>query len=258
VICKAFGAIALWLLGFPDAARRQSEDAIVMSRDHSPTSQSIALHFAAMLAQLGGDPERTRDYAEASAQIATEHGLSFWLAGGGVMAGWSLVAMGQTDDGIAQLRQGLHDWQATGSATYRTYYLGLLAEAIVRAGSIGEAQSVLDEALTLIERTDERFFEAELHRLRGELWLKTLNQLTSEAAAPARAAFHRALDVSRLQEANALRLRAAISLARLDEQVGVIADSQNLLREICITFAPQSESPDLRDALSLIKPRDPS
>src|SRR5262245_54619294 len=163
-MCKAFGSIALWLLGFPDAAHRQSEAAIALSREHSPTSQSIALHFAAMLAQLCRDPKQTRQSAEASAEIAAEHGLSFWLAGGGVMTGWSTVAMGDAEEGIRQLRQGLLDWQATGSATYRTYYLALLAETLAGVGQLAEAFSVLDEALLLVEKSDERFFEAELHR----------------------------------------------------------------------------------------------
>jgi predicted ATPase len=251
VICKAFGSIALWLLGFPDAARRQSEAAIEMSREHSPTSQSIALHFAAMLYQLCRDPERTRRYAEASAQIAAEHGLSFWLAGGGVMTGWSLVATGNLEEGIAQLKQGLRDWQATGSATYRTYYLALLADALATAGRIEEANATLNEALALVEQTDERLYEAELHRLRGEFLLRQ-RQADSDASTLAKASFHRALEVSRRQEVKSLELRAALSLVNVSNQQTDEINAHEVLRAAFGSFSQGLDTPDLQDAAAAL------
>lgn len=247
VICKAFGSIALWLLGFPDAARRQSAAAIEMSRRHSPTSQSIALHFAAMLHQLCRDPARTRSYAEASAQIAAEHGLSFWLAGGGVMTGWSLVATGELAEGIERLRQGLLDWQATGSATYRTYYLALLADALATAGRLDEANHAVVEALQLVEQSDERFYEAELHRLRGELLLKSAGAAGGDALARAQTSFVKALEISRRQEVRSLELRAAMSLAKMPEPNGN-GESRRYLRELLGKFTQGLDTPDLAEA----------
>src|SRR4029078_12258377 len=101
VICKAFGAVSLWLLGYPDAARRQSEQAIEMSRGLSANSRAVALHFAAMVSQLCGDTEQTRRYAGASIAISEEHGFSFWLAGGHVFCGWAEAASGDVEPGIA-------------------------------------------------------------------------------------------------------------------------------------------------------------
>src|SRR5262249_29649056 len=97
VICKSFGAVARWLLGYPDQAESQSEAAIHTSHGLSPTSQAVALHFAAMLHQLRGDSSRARDYAEAAGSVATDHGLLFWRAGSEVMSGWALAASGATE-----------------------------------------------------------------------------------------------------------------------------------------------------------------
>ncbi|HEY8505236.1 MAG TPA: hypothetical protein VIL46_11685, partial [Gemmataceae bacterium] len=136
VICKSYGAVALWLLGYPEQAERQSDGAIAASRELSPSSQAVALHFAAMLHQLRRDGRRARACAEASSALAAEHGFSFWLAGGTVLGGWALAACGEAGDGTARLRQGLRDWVATGSLTYQTYYLGLLAEVLIGRGEL--------------------------------------------------------------------------------------------------------------------------
>jgi len=252
VICKAYGAVALWLLGFPDAARRQSEEAVAMSRRLSPTSQSVALHFAAMLHQMCRNPSKARECAEASSAIAAEHGLSFWLAGGGVMNGWSRCAAGDAEAGIAQLRQGLLDWAATGSVTYRTYYLGLLAEALGSIGQVVEARSVLDEALSLVQKTDESFYEAELWRLRGELVVKGGNEPASDRVAAANEAFDRAIAISRPQEAKSLELRAAMSQVRLARRLGSSAPSERFLAEMRAFFSQGFDTPDLQEAGDLL------
>jgi predicted ATPase len=161
------------------------------------------------------------------------------------------------NDGIRQLRQGLSDWQATGSATYRTYYLALLAETLARAGKHTEAQTVLDEALALVEKTDERFFESELHRLRGELLLKGLDPLSLESAVPAKAAFHQAIDISRRQEAKSLLLRAVTSLVRLEQQLDDAAESQKLLSETLASFTQGKDTRDLNEAIQMLQPNSP-
>jgi adenylate cyclase len=218
VICKSFGAVALWLLGYPDEAERQSEAAIHASQGLSPTSQAVALHFAAMLHQLRGDWHRARERAEAEASVAAEHGLLFWRAGSEVMTGWALAASGALDDGIERLRQGLYDWQATGSGTYQTYYLGLLAELLIRDGRGEEARQTLDEALELVRQTAEGLYEAELYRLRGEALLCQTTELKPEMTRRAAEDFRRALDIARQQGAKSLELRATKSLSDVGRQ----------------------------------------
>ena len=211
VICKAYGAVALWLLGFDDQAERQSDEAIRMSRQLSPSSQAVALHFAAMLHQLRGDSRRVVECAGESTAIAAEHGFSFWLAGGNVLKGWGLWATGQPEEGLDLLKQGLRDWTATNSLTYQTYFLGLLAEVLHGLNRSAESLQVIEDALDLAEKTGEGLCEAELHRLRGELLLQ------DAAGSPAEAehSFLKARAVAQEQLATALELRAAESIGRL-------------------------------------------
>src|SRR5262249_40643525 len=129
---------------------------------------ALALHFAAVVAQFRQDPAGVRESAGQALAVAVEHRFAFWQAGATVLLGWAAAADG-SGDGVGLIEQGLDAWQATGSEPYRTYYLGLLAEALGRAGRAGGGLAVLADAERLIGRTGERLYEAEVHRLRGEL-----------------------------------------------------------------------------------------
>jgi predicted ATPase len=254
VMCKSYGTVALWLLGYPDTARQEGERAIAMSHGLSPTTQAVAMHFAAMVQQLCGNPNKTHEYALRSIDIASQHGLSFWMAGSTVLAGWALAFSGQTDEGLSILRQGLADWRATGSVTYETHYLGLLAEVLMRAGQHGEAMDVLNEALALADRSGERYYEPELYRLRGALRLArhaTGDFAMSDAAEDVRSAH----TLARQQSARMLELRAALSLAELNrespEDSIAIAD----LSRLCASFTEGRDMEDVRRAKSLLAAR---
>ncbi len=241
IMCQSYGEVALWLLGYPEQALWQSEAAIRRSRGLSPSSQAIALHFAAMLHQLCRNGPRAKACAEASIAIAAEHGFSFWRAGGHVLYGWSLAACGQADQGIRLLRQGLHDWRATESVTYETYYLGLLADVLREQGQFEEGRRVVDEALVLARRTGEGLYEPELHRLRGELCLPDHGDEAEQC-------FRQALALARRQEAMFLELRAAMSLARLRKG----SETEQILAEVYARFTEGLQTPDLQDAKLLL------
>jgi predicted ATPase len=215
VISKAYGAVVLWLSGHVEAAVQQSADAIRMSQYLSPTSQAIALHFAAMVHQFRRDAHRTQEYAEKCAAIGSEHGLSFWLAGGTILSGWAMAKNNCVEEGLARLKSGLDEWRATGSITYETYYLGLLTEVLAAQQQVEQSQQLLDQALLLVDQTGEGFWSAELYRLRGETWL--LSGGTADSAARAESDFRQALEISGRQAARSLELRAADSLARLTQ-----------------------------------------
>ena len=167
-----------------------------------PSSQALALHFAAMLHQCRREHRAAIACAELSLTIAVDQGLSFWKASGTIMRGWAIAEGGNGAEGIALMRQGLDAWQATGSVTYRTYFLALLAEALGREGQADEAMRLLDEALELAARTSERFYAPELHRLKGELLQKQ-----GAAGGAAEASFREALELARGQKAKAWELR---------------------------------------------------
>jgi predicted ATPase len=165
VACLAFGAVALQLLGETEHAKKRSRQALELSyRLMQPSSQVLALHFAAMLYQLCGERDQTRIFAEMCAAIATEHSFAFWQAGSLILRGWTAA---DPATGSAMIRQGLIDWEATGSLTYKTYYLGLLAEVLRKQGQHDEAAGLVEEALALADATREHLYVPELRRLQS-------------------------------------------------------------------------------------------
>jgi predicted ATPase len=205
VACLAFGAVALWLLGEPKEAAARSRDAVRLARDGSqPSTLALALHFAGMLHQFRSDPAAVREFAAEALAVAVEHRFAFWQAGATILLGW---AADGGADGVTLIEQGLDAWQATGSVTYRTYYLTLLADARARCGRADDALAALDEADRVSRATGERLAEPEAHRLRGEL-------LADRAAGPAEESLRAAIAVARDQQARSLELRGAVSLGR--------------------------------------------
>ena len=99
------------------------------------------------------------------------------MAWGTILRGWALAEQGQGEEGIAQIRQGLAACRATGAEVWRPHFLALLAEAYGKAGQTEEGLSVLAEALAVVDKTGERFYEAELYRLKGELTLQQLSRV---------------------------------------------------------------------------------
>src|SRR5262249_12517206 len=142
--------------------------------------------------------------------------------------GWALALQGQGEEGMAQVLQGIAAWRATGAVQLVPYFSTLLADVCGHRGHTAEGLQALAEAHTLVEQHEERWWEAEIYRLRGVLLLQqTLTQQDE-----AEACFQQALDVARHQQAKSLELRAAISLARLWQQQGKRAAARDLLEPI--------------------------
>jgi len=182
--------------------------------------------------------------------LSTEQGFPYWLAIGTMVRGWALALQGQAEDGIAQIRQGLTAWQATGAEFVRPYFLTLLAEAYAQRGQAEEGLAVVSEALETVATTGERFYEAELHRLQGELSLQLPTPL-----AEAEACLQQALAVARRQQAKSLELRAAMSLSRLWQRQGKRAEAHQLLAEVYGWFTEGFDTADLQEAKALLAER---
>jgi predicted ATPase len=252
VTCLAFGAVALWLLGYPDQGVQRSREAVALGRElRQPNTLGLALYFGAILRQYRREAPAVRESAEAAAAIAAEHGISLWQAVGLVMCGWALAEQDQADSSIARIRGGLTAWQGTGGGTHRPYHLALLAEALGRAGQLEEGLGALAESLALAQRTGEGFHTAELHRLRGELLLR---QDTDEGACrEAEACFRQAFVIARRQQAKSLELRAAMSLTRLYQKQGRPAEARPMLAECYGWFTEGFDTPDLQEAKLLLE-----
>ncbi len=249
VICRVHAARVLWCLGYPDQGLAQIDEALTLVQQIvHPFSLDFALSNAALVHQLRREERAAQERAEAAHSLATAQGFPFWSAYSSILRGWALAHQGQAQEGIEQLRQGLIAFRATGAELLPPYFMALLAEAY---GSIGQPEAgltVLTEALTLVDKTGERWYEPELHRLKGALLL----QQSADNHGEASACFHRALDIARRQQAKSLELRAATSLGRLWQQQGKRAEARQLLAEVYSWFTEGFDTRDLREAKALL------
>jgi predicted ATPase len=250
--CLAYGAVTLWCLGYPDQALRSVQAARIRAEELSnPFDVARALYFGAFAHLCCRDVSLTRELAEALMGLSSEQGFALLVHGSMILHGWCLAEEGRGGEGIGRMRQGLAGWQATGALSHRPYHLALLAEALAREGQAQEGLSVLAEALTLCAASGERFLEAELHRLQGELLLAA--EARPPASGAAETCFRQALHVARAQQARSLELRAMMSLGRLYRQQGRPAEARPLLRETFGWFTEGFDLPDLREAKALLE-----
>jgi predicted ATPase len=250
VACLSHVAQVLWVLGYPEQARQRNHEALVLAQEVShPFSLAYALGFAGRFHHFRRERQAVHAQADALMALADAQGFTQWLAIGAVLRGWVLVEQGQYTEGMTQIHQGLAAYWATGAKLARSYWLALLVEACGVAGQVEEGLSVVTEALTAAHTTGERFWEAELYRLQGELQLR---QAVHDKA-QAEVCFHRALDVARSQQAKALELRAATSLSRLWQQQGKRAEARDLLAPIYGWFTEGFDTTDLQQAKALLE-----
>ena len=185
--------------------------------------------------------------------LATEQGFPVYLAQERVRQGWALAVQGQIKEGISQIRQGLDAWRAMGMELWRPRWLALLVEAYGKGGQVEEGLTVLAEALAAVNRSEERMYEAELWRLRGELTLQASAQSTESSAQEAEGYFRKALAIARQQQAKSWELRASTRLARLWQQQDKREDARQLLAEIYGWFTEGFDTKDLQEAKALIE-----
>jgi predicted ATPase len=243
-------ALVLWGLGYADQAQRRSQTALTLAQQggHPPT-QVFAELMAAILSQCQREVTATHVRAEAVRAVAAEQGLVHRGGHGDLLQGWALAMRGDAIAGVAQIRQGLAVSHGEGLNVFRPYFLALLAESYGLAGQPDPGRQALAEALTLVGETEERWWEAELHRLQGALWL----QLPSADVRQAEACFQRALDVARRQQAKALELRAAMSLARLWQSQGKPQAAYDLLAPVYAWFTEGFDTADLQETKALLE-----
>ena len=224
--CRVYAAWTLWLLGYPEQALIRLHEALALAHALShPYSLAFARwlggHCLAVLPRCAAVHEQ----AEAAVALATEQGFTQWAALGMSLRGWALAMQGQGEAGLAQVRQGIAAFRATGAAVFVPYFCTVLADVCDHLGHPEDGLQVLAEAHTLIEQHEERWWEAEVHRLRGVLLLRQTMTPQEEAEA----CLQQALAVARRQQAKSLELRAAMSLARLWQQQGKRAEARELL-----------------------------
>jgi predicted ATPase len=202
-----------------------------------------------MVSQLRRDVPAVHKQAEAVVTLSTEQGFPQLAAIGTIVRGWALAMQGQGEEGLAQIRQGITSCRATGAAVTVPFFCTMLAEVCDHLGYTEDGLQALAEAHTLVEQHDERWWKAEICRLQGVCLLR--QPMPQEAEAEAW--LQRALAVARRQEAKALELRVAMSLARLWQQQGQRAEAHALLAPIYGWFTEGFDTADLQEAKALLE-----
>ena len=268
-------AQVLWYLGYPDQALARARESLAVARQLSlPYHVVYALHYTDVLHYYRREERAAQEQAEAAIALCGEHGIPFWLGWATLIRGGALTAQGQGEAGIKQIHQGLETLRPTGARAAWTSALALLARAYEQVGEAEAGLSVLTEALEVVHKTGERFQEAELYRLKGELLLQQFKHLrrvgnthqpVSNAEAvmvghahpteesEAEACFLKAIKIAQSQKAKSWELRAATSLARLWQQQGKRAESHKLLSEVYNWFTEGFDTKDLQEAKALLE-----
>ncbi|KPK03444.1 MAG: hypothetical protein AMJ64_15645, partial [Betaproteobacteria bacterium SG8_39] len=245
--CRSYSALSLWMLGFPDQALGRGQDALAMAHELShPFSVAFAGCWLAFVCQFRRDPRMAREQAESALALATEQRFPLWAAIATTMHGWAMAMEAKSEAGVAELQQGIAAWRATGAGAWLAYYGTLETEAFELLGKIDDALQALDDAQAAMARTEERWWEAEIYRLRGALVLR------HSAAPEAEACFRRALSVAHHQHAKSLELRAATSLARMWRDQGKCAEALECLAPVYGWFTEGFDTLDLKEAKALL------
>jgi predicted ATPase/predicted peroxiredoxin len=241
-------ALTLTYLGYVDQGRARMNEALSdVRRLGHVYSLVVVLLRACWMECAASLPQEAQRHAEEAVDLSNEHGFQFWLGWGFVYRGWSLTALGQAKEGCTLLTKGLSLCRATGAVTGIPWALILLTEAYAKLGRTVEGLNCLDEAAQLIETTHERYSEAELHRLRGDL----LNATGGRSAAEQN--YHQALGVAKRQSARLFKLRAASSLARLWRDQGKVQQARELLAPVYGWFREGFDTRDLKEAKALLE-----
>jgi class 3 adenylate cyclase/predicted ATPase len=245
----AFRSLAQWLLGYGDRAAATADQALEIAQHSGQVSTLMyVLFFISPLHLLRGD------YAKAGVQgrellaIAEEKAASFWIERGTFVQGCILASTGKPTDAVRMITSGLSASQITGTTFWLPLYESCLANAYAELGQFGDAWRCIAEATTAVEATKERMFEAEVHRIAGEVSLKS----PEPDVAKAQAHFERALAVARQQQAKSWELRASMSLARLWRDQGKVSEARELLAPVYGWFTEGFDTRDLKGAKALL------
>ncbi len=249
-------AFALWMQGYPDQALKSMQEALRVARELAqPFSLAVTLNFTAGLHHLRRDVEATREAAEQLITLSTEQGFPDRIAIGKFYRGWALTMQGQEEEGLATMRQGWAEWRAAGAKVTYTSRLASLAEGYGRLGQPEEGLPLLTEALELVNTTGERYYEAELYRLYGELTLQQQSHVECHGSnlEEAEAHFLKAIAIARHQQAKSWELRATMSLTRLWQGQGKQAEAHNMLSSLYNWFTEGFDTKDLQEAKALLE-----
>jgi predicted ATPase len=240
----------LWLLGYPEAALRDTDDVLKNARETGQAaSLMFALHFTAVPLLLRGDYSRATALAQELCALADEKDLPFWKINGSLYQGSLFALTGNASSAVRLIASGITAVRPTGVTAWMPRWLSYLAIARAYLGQIDDAWRCIGEAISTIAATKERWFEAETNRIAGEIALMSPDRNAEKA----HEYYDRALAVARQQEAKSWELRATMSLARLWRDQGKVQQARELLAPVYGWFTEGFETRDLKEAKALLE-----
>ena len=249
VHARVWQSHGLWCLGAPDNAFDRARDALRLAQELSqPFSQAIAATYLALLQQLRADPKTFRLQAEEALALATGFRATYYSAWCTILVAYAGTLCNSDEVQTAHLQTAIEQFKATGARLRLPYYLALLADSHLRAQRAALGLEVVEEALARSRETNERWWDAELHRLRAELL-----HMSGADPGETETALRRAIDIARAQKARSLELRSVVSLAKHWAVLGRRREARELLRPVYSGFTEGHSTPDLVGASTLLE-----
>ena len=249
VVMLGFRSVALWLLGYPKAALADTDQALSRAREITPVGTLMhTLSWTIFVRILCGHYATASALVEELEALSNEKDTSFWMAWGVMIKGWLVALTDKSSDAVHVISSGIAAWRATDATMCVQFFSSCLAMAYTQLSQFEEAQRTIREAITVTERTKERWFEAEIHCMAGEVALKSPRL----GATQAEAHFQNALSAARDQKAKSWELRAAMSMARLWRDQGKREEARELLAPVYGWFTEGFDTLDLKEAKALL------
>jgi DNA-binding SARP family transcriptional activator len=248
IACLTWSSWTLWLLGYPEKALRRCQQAIDLGQKLNDPDCQLFTQLTAFLHLLMRDPEGAFDLMQSCSSLLAQHSLPLFSAEDEFYQGLYHVQVGELETGLSSMSRGMEAYQVIGTRNMLSMHFTLQAEAFLRDGQIEKAAQQLQQAQAFIEENGERFYQAETMRVKGEMLLLQ----SSNNEEDAETCFCQALQIAHKQEAKTLELRAAMSLARLQQSQGRLAEARQVLAEAYNWFTEGFNTPDLKEAQALL------
>ncbi len=250
VAALSYRSWALWMLGYPEAALADAGRAVEEAREIGQAATLMYALFHALLIHIQcGNFSIAKAQSDELIALASEKGTLFWKALGMLQQGFVLAAQGKTADALRAITFGITEWRSTGSTVFLPSCLSYLASAYTELGQSETAWRCIDEAITAMETTQERWYEAEIYRVAGEI---ARRQQPAPDLMKAAEYFEHGLAIARAQQAKSWELRLAMSFARLWQDQGKRQEGRNCLASVLNWFTEGFDTLDLRQAKVLL------
>jgi len=254
VSCLSWLGWTLWFLGYPVQAEKRCKEALVLAKKLSHPFTLAFTHGIAgsLFYGLLREFQKVKEHNEAAFILGKREGFGLFQAGEPLFRSMERFVEGNVEEGIKMMRQGLATYRAIGTEMQLHHYLGLLAELCEKGGKVKEGFKAVAEGLAEVKKSGERYYEAELYRIKGELVLKKAGIKDKTKQEEAERCFRQAIDIARSQKARSWELRAAMSLSRLLQKQGKKKEARKMLAEVYDWFSEGFDTPDLKEARALL------